>query len=114
MQRAIYKREVVEQWQRLLNQHDRTYGRYALGSGIASALGLLAAVLFREPAFLALFAFGFAGVILLAHAGSNRLVCPNCGKQPGSARSSPVTIDMCNHCHAWLKSPYASVQEPAV
>ncbi len=114
MQRAIYKPEVVAQWRQLLKEHDRKYGRYTLGCGIASALGLIAAALLREPAFLALFALGFTGVILLAHAGTNRLICPNCGKRPGSAQSSAITIDMCNHCHAWLKSPYASDQEPAV
>ena len=110
MQRAVYKKEVTDQWSVLVRDHNRTYGRYAIASGLVAALGLLAAFLFG-PAFLIVFCLGFTGVILLAHAGNSRFKCPNCGLRPGSARNSPITAEICNHCQFWLKSPYASDQQ---
>jgi hypothetical protein len=110
MQRAVYNKEVIAQWGALMRDHNRTYGRYTIASGVVAAFGLIAAFLF-SPIFFIAFLLGFAGVILLAHAGTSRFKCPNCGVRPGSLRSSPVTAEICPHCHFWLKSPYASDQQ---
>lgn len=110
MKRAVYKQEVIDQWAVLVRDYDRIYGRYAIASGLIAVMGLAAAFLFSKPVFFGLFSLGFAGVILLAHAGTSRFKCPNCGLRPVSLHISPVTADMCTHCHAWLKSPHASDQ----
>ena len=112
MHRAVYNKEVIAQWSALVRDHNRTYGRYTIASGIVAASGLVAAFLFSQI-FLIVFFFGFGGVILLAHIGTSRFRCPNCGARPGSLRNSPVTAEICPHCHFWLKSPYASDQQGA-
>ena len=112
MQRAVYNKDVIAQWDALVRDHNRTYGRYAIASGIIAVLGVVAGLLFSQ-AFLVAFFLGFAGVILLAHAGTSRFKCPNCGTRPGSLRNSPLTAEICPHCHFWLKSPYASDQQGA-
>jgi hypothetical protein len=103
---------VISQWSALVRAHNRTYGRYAIASGIVAALGLIAGLVFSHV-FLVAFFLGFAGVILLAHAGTSHFKCPNCGFRPGSPRNSPLAAEICSHCHYWLKSPYASDQQGA-
>jgi hypothetical protein len=31
--------------------------------------------------------------------------------RPTSWGNSPITAEICIHCHVWLKSPYANVQQ---
>ena len=49
MQRAVYDKDVIAQWSALVRDHDRTYGRYTIASGIVAALGLVGGLFSAMP-----------------------------------------------------------------